>query len=760
MSSLPLSASSVARVASALLSVALLPVPAAAQDRERSASVAALDEVVVTARKREESLQDVPISIEAISGEALANQGIRDTAGLIGRVAGLSIQDGGPGYRGVYVRGVASERGNAPTTAFYIDESYVPAGAIVQSIVEPLYFDVERVEVLRGPQGTVVGGSSLGGAVQIINNAPDLARFSSAVGAELSSTTDGGMNYQMSGILNIPLAVDRAALRVAGSWRDRDGFIDRLVGPLNLQRQFTGASRRLEDVNGDQSRSARVALTWQATDALAIKPSFFLQRTEVDNFGSFDRPGSTVEQRRYFDVQEPVYDEARIGNLTVTYDFANAQLLSSSSRSVRKASFSEDGTDYLAEQFFRGVYLPNTFSPNYRETLFTQELRLVSRGEGRLSGVAGAYLEKFDRDVESIWVVPNLNATVPGSALFCPNNTCFNQVSDFDREQRALFGELNLRLTDRWTLTGGLRWYEFDIDSATVGAAPTSATEDGVSPRVSLSFKPGANSTLYATYSEGFRPGGPNRLLPAARIAPCQAQYAQAGITIPASGQIPPYESDALENYELGAKLRWADGRITTNAAVYRIDWVDIQQLYFPPFPCGFGSNQNFGKAKIQGVELDFNARPTETVSLFGGLNYNDAQIDEDVPALGVRQGLQIQNAPEWSGNVNLQVDFAGLGSPQAFAILTVRYTDDSLRDFEVSNPAKLQDSYTLVNARVGTTLAGWNVALFVDNLTNDDPGVMNFLSSFGPVPSRERMFAIQPRTFGISVRKNFQSEE
>jgi iron complex outermembrane receptor protein len=209
-------------------SLLALPMPVAAQ---QSSEDEASDAIIVTARKREEALQDVPISVAALSGDQLAQQGLSDTAELATAVPGITMQDGGPAYRSVFIRGVASERGNAATTGFYIDEAPAQPGGTVQSIVEPLYFDVARVEVLRGPQGTLFGGSSMGGTIRIINNAPDPSKEAAAVGGDASFTRDGGFNWQANGMVNLPLAQDVAALRIAGSYRKRDGYIDKIVAP-------------------------------------------------------------------------------------------------------------------------------------------------------------------------------------------------------------------------------------------------------------------------------------------------------------------------------------------------------------------------------------------------------------------------------------------------------------------------------------------------------------------------------------------------
>lgn len=767
--------------------------PANAQTAPQGTASAANEVVIVTARKRAEELQKVPVSIAAFSGPALEAQGITDTAKLVGHVPGVAIQDGGPGYRTIFIRGMGSDRGNAATTGLYLDESSLPPGGVAQAIVEPLYFDISRVEVLRGPQGTIFGGSSMGGTLRIISNRPDATRFSTSFGADVSTTSHSSdINHQFSVLLNLPLVEDRAAFRAVISNRHRAGFIDEIVAPAGFSgagRAPIGNSTIYSDVNTDDSLTARAAFLFKLTDRLTVEPSIFYQKTEGGGFAAFDRPGDSRTSRRQVFVPESLSDETRLTNLIVRYDFDNVEFLSSTSRSVRPSKYTEDITDYLKEVYapvvlgVLPVVTPTPFNGASDAESFTQEFRLSSKGDNRLNYVVGAYYEKTSADSSSYVAAPGF-ATALGQAFYdrviglggdvatananktyytnlanslFPGGVFVNTAGTFERTQRAVFGEADFDLTQRLNASVGLRYYNYELSSGVIRpAVVNSATtkEDGISPRVTLSYQATPDFLIYGTASRGFRPGGANGIFTAADITRCGAQYAAAGVGINSTtGQVQPYKSDSVVNYELGAKTSFAGNRFRVNGSIYRMNWSDIQQLYFPT--CGRASTQNFGKAEINGQEVEFQAKITPSFTVAGGFAHNDAQISQNIPQLGLVAGTKIQNSPEWTSNLNLQLAFQGPIGTRGTALFGIKHTDGSFRDFNqtAAFANRFQDGYTTSNARIALSRDKWTATLYVDNLTDESPGTFNFLSSGGIVPSRERMFTLQPRTFGINIR-------
>jgi outer membrane receptor protein involved in Fe transport len=727
-----------------------------------------ISEMVVTATKREASIQDVPMSVQALGETVLAERGIADMATLAASVPGLSLGDGGPGYRTLYIRGVTTEYGSAGTTGVYIDDSFVQPGGIVQTIVEPMYFDLERIEVLRGPQGTLFGGSSMGGTVRFITRKPDLKHFAAATGAEASTTEHGGFNYEVDGLLNVPIVTDRVALRMVGAYRDKDGYTDKQIGDFSdPERAGADSAQRVENVNGERFTAARIQLTAMATDRFEIRPSLLYQRTYSPSFGAFDRPPSD-DQRRGIEVAEPIEDELSLANLTLSYRWDDMQLMSSTSYSERDAWYEEDASDAVEEVvlpvFFglpRGLFFATTYDGDRTEKTWQEELRLSSAPDNALQWVAGLYYDEYDQDNGFHWFVPGFSDV----AFPVANDNFYQSESWLERKHQAAFAEITLPFAKRFTATFGLRWYRFESSTQSFnrdgefngGPQPDGpvllSEEDGFTPRVSLAFDTG-DQLLYATASKGFRPGAPNPRVPGVDTgSTCVQEFRDAGIEVSDQGDVEPYESDELWNYEVGARTSWAGGRFVANMAVYRMHWDDVQSLFIAP--CFFAATVNFGQARLTGVELDYDLAVTSQFELSGGVNYNESIISEDVPTLGVSKGDQMPSAPKWSGNVNGRFAFPLLGG-DGYALLTVRYVGESFRTFDHSDPRTFQESYTLIGGRLGLDRDTWHVSLFGENLGDDDPAVFHFLSSFFAPTSYVRMFPLRGRTFGVTVRKDF----
>jgi iron complex outermembrane receptor protein len=503
----------------------------------------------------------------------------------------------------------------------------------------------------------------------------------------------------------------------------------------------------------------RVALAYTPNDRLTITPSVFYQTLQAGSFSAQDNPPNDRTIRRRVAAPEQLSDDYILGTVKVEYALDDFDILSSTNYSERTPSFNEDGSDYLAETYLPlfglpSVYVTNSVLGSGEEKLFTQELRLATSGDQRLQFVVGAFYEDFSRDGSLLWTAPDLLNSLPFLASSIPGGLLFRQTTRFEREQISAFGEGSFAFTDQLKLSVGARYYRYSTTAQTDSNAPTSTDEDGISPRVSLSYQATPDALVYSTVARGFRPGGPNRSAPTANANACRAQYAAAGITIDANGAIDPYESDSLWNYEVGAKTTWAGGRLRANVATYLTEWDNIQQLYFPS--CGFGSTANLGKAEIRGVELDFNAQLTDAFSVYGGVNYADAELVDGIAALNVPAGTEVQNVPEWTVNLNAQYDFGGPFGSDASFVATYRFIDESYRDTDRTNPRKFQDAYDLINARLSFTRGNRTLAIYANNISDENPGVSNFLSTFGAVASRERMFTIQPRTVGVSLRLDY----
>jgi iron complex outermembrane recepter protein len=769
---------------------------------------AQLEEVVVTARKRAESIQDIPMSVSAYSGADLAAAAIHDFKDLAARVPGVSMQNGGAGYRTVYVRGISTEIGSAATTGLYIDETYVEPAGIVRTIVEPNYFDVDHVEVLRGPQGTIFGGSSMGGTIRVINREPDPSTLSSAFGSEVSATRDGDINYRVDGMLNLPLSDEKAALRSVVSYSELGGFVDRLVGDFSGPgRSAVGPVRRQEDSDGQTSLNARVSLGLYPTETLSLTPTFQYIKSRSDNFSAIDIEGSNTsglrQSKHYADLQEPLDDVTRIASLTAKLDLGFAELLSATSHVRREASFVEDLTNnfidtyqpsvvepflqFLADPSFTfpaGLWFPSRGVGESREKTWQQELRLTSNGEQALQYVLGVYYEdrttngEYDLRLQGFDDYFNGLGTPTGAAIatFAPADNFYTAGTEGTRRQYAVFGETSYQILRSLKLSVGARYYDYksgqktyDYDGLLNGGALPDATnpaarESGWSPRVSLAYAPTEDLNFYAQVAKGFRPGAPNYRVNAAS---CGEDLAGAGITFTAEGDIPGFKSDEIWNSEVGAKMQFLDKRLTLNQAFYRMDWSDIQSFVLLP-TCGFGYVANAGEARVYGSETELLARPTDNLSLSATLNYTRAELMQDSPATGGVKGDQLPSVPEWSASANIEYSFDVTDRTRGHAIVSYSYVDESFRDF-LNRPGRnalipgldvgarrSNDAYSMVNARLGVTRNNWTASLFVNNVFDVDPRIFWFASSFSYSQSFDRLFVPQPRTIGIGVRADF----
>lgn len=727
----------------AIAAAALAPISAHAQNDTDTASD---DTIIVSATRRDESVQDIPISVAAFTGEELFELGIRDFENLATGLAGVSLQEGGPGFRTVYLRGVGTGTiGTASTTGFYYDESYVEPGGLVLGIVEPLFFDVNRVEVLRGPQGTLFGGSSMGGTLRFISNTPVMDEFEGAIGADVSATEKGGVNYETNAILNLPLVEDRLAVRLTGNYRNDNGFIDRDIGTFSGPGgDPIGAVVREDNINDSEFIGFRGILEARPTDELMMRVTGVVQKTTSDALPVIDQvQGESLVQQRGFSFDDFLEDDFHLLNLLITYDFGNFELLSTSSWNQRSVDALEDSD---GDAFFSNdsifVRLPR------EEEALIQELRLISKLDGPLNFVIGGLYEDYSRARSTDF----FNGDPAGAST-----QFFSIAGETDRRQIAVYGEANYELTDSLTVTAGLRYYDYDIENNNTNANTIGETsETGVNPRFQIEYQASDDALLYASASKGFRPGDARQdlILDAdTTVAGCGAAL---GVNVNADGSLDGFESDSLWTYEGGAKTQWADGRVTANLAGYYTDWSDIQQFASFPDPCQVNFFlANVGGARIFGFEAEFDVQVSDAFSVFGGVGYTNAETTEDVPGSFLVEGSPLQNVPEWTGNVNAQYVMP-IGQYEGSALLSYRHVSQSSSTIIPSPNPPVQEGYGIVNFRFGLSNDDMLVSLYVDNLTNELPLRTFFASSLGAPRANERFFTERPRTYGISLRKDF----
>jgi outer membrane receptor protein involved in Fe transport len=761
------------RAAGAVLAaILLMSTPARAADPAPQEGAAVLPDIVVTAQKRNETLQEAPLSLTVLSAEALAEAGAQGFTDVAARIPGLAVNAAGPGRSSYSLRGIASIGGNAPTTGFYVDETpIVPSGGDgATATIDPDLFDLARVEVLRGPQGTLYGASSMGGTIRLITNQPKINTSESAFKAETSDTQGGGLNGRVDAMVNVPVADNLAALRVVGTYKRMSGFIDRAVGVWAQNTNPPGfpaypvspaaPTQVVRGVNTEERVGMRAALRVVPNENLSVTPALWYQQVNLGAPGDFDTPtgsaGGALVQARPFNVREPSNDHFLMGTLNVNYELGFGNLVSATSFIHRTLLTTEDQTEALEINLPQGRFLPSAYAPTVTTREFTQELRLAIAPAGSsLSGIVGAFFNNTNRHYDVNYVVPGYNARFANSPssiqLFGPgalSDINYSQNGDYAPKQKALFTEYNYKLSSQLTATAGLRWYQLQYttvrneDGLSNGGPSVSkgqARNSGFSPKGSLAYQIDPDALAYATVAKGVRPGGVNTDNLAAKG--CGQDYG-------------PYGPDSLWSYELGGKTRWLGGALTADGAVYFMRWSGTQQG--ETLPCSYQITQNAGAADVQGAELEVEAQLGRNVLVTAGAGYTKATLAEDAPNLGGVNGQQLQNVPLLNLNLGARYAFAITSAVRGFARADLQHVGQSYPDFARSDPATFQRAYTLVDLRGGALSGPWETNVFLNNVFNTRTYLSRFISDNYDASSRSRMFTSRPRTLGVSIQRSF----
>jgi outer membrane receptor protein involved in Fe transport len=701
-----------------------------------------LEEIIVTATKRETRLVQVPFSLHVISADELARTGARGFRDYMSKIPGASFSDVGYFDAKLTVRGISTDIYSEvrPLTAVYLDEVPVTdpgAHYIVQSPINPRLVDIARVEVLRGPQGTLYGASSMGGAIRVITHAPEFDQRSAFVETNVYSVAHGDLGGDLEGMLNLPLT-SRFATRVVGYVTSGGGFIDNV-----------GTAKH--DVNADQVLGGRVSGSYLASDRLSIQATISHQDRETDGLGI-----NNISQGRYRQLtmsEEALTDRWTVSNVVLTYELDDGQVISSTSFLDRWWRDVTDISGFL--DFFSAS---GTVTADHTQDLYelVQELR-VSKTRGALEWLGGLFYMKRDQTWDASFPAPGFDASTNGLATSfgLPDNLSIGRVT-YDHEHFAAFGELTYSFADSWTGTLGGRYFIISEDAvgnsvgllASGSAADSShARNSGFTPKVAVSYTPNAQMLVYATVSEGFRPGGPNFGVPEEI---CSDSLAAIGLTSAPE----TYDPDSLWNYELGARSVSRDGRLSASAAAYHMDWSDVQILAF--LTCGSGFMDTTGNAQSDGIEFELTFVPREGLEL--GLNgaYIHAELTRDIPSLGARSGDRMPGVPAIaaSGSVTWR---SAISSNLAYIISgDANYVDKTYGAFVPAASVRLTaPSRTLVSARVGLEGARWSGFVYCDNLF-DEYGIVNTVDDFGLHPGGDWYNVVRPRTVGVTLRASF----
>lgn len=740
-----------------LLSGCAFAQPAFAQS-EAGAEDGSGGDIVVTAQRRESRLQDVPQAVTAFGSETLERLAIRDTESLSRNTPSLTFTPVGPGESNIGLRGLSTDLGLAPAVAVYINDTPFDFRTDAFSGTPSIdLFDMQRVEVLRGPQGTLFGSSSTGGTIRYITNAPDPSGFDAHGEAFVNSVKGGGEGYGAKAAINLPIS-SNAALRLTGTYEKFAGYIDRYDATVaGLTSPQSDDALVEKNANGAEIFGIRGALRLEAGDDLVITPSLFFQRINGDN------PIATQSNLPGFGRASAIGDEPSrtdlfVANLTVEKNLGNIDLVSSSSYLRKKADSLHDYS-LLGYNIFGELAPFASRTPGTANT-YAQELRLTSSNSGPFNWIAGLYFSHTDQTLGEIFQGQAFSDLLDG--LFGPADgpvgpESYIYVQKTSEQQVAGFAEVNVKATDQLELIAGVRVYQLKNTLAATcrevipGILCGSDTPRGTakttsaSPRFTVKYQPIENATLYATVSRGFRAGGANAAVPVA-----------LGCSLAESaGQI--FKPDSVWNYEVGAKVETADRVLTLNGAAYRIEQKGIQLSI--PDPCGIQFYANAGDARIDGAELEMSLRPSRHVTISGQMSYTDARFS-NVPAdfgasAGYAEGDAIPETPRWKFSLSSELRQPVTGTWEAYARGSWQHVGKTPFGIDGAlNSGRFRPAYDIANFDIGAEGGALDVSLFVRNAFNKR-GVLGIGSGVtSTVPGVfENVTYVTPRTIGLSLR-------
>ena len=754
-----------AAVTAALLSV-FTPVAVTGQATENTASTV-LEEIIVTASKRGAvSVQDIAGSIQAISAQTLERTRVEGIEDYIKMVPGLTSVSSGPGQTQIVIRGVNANRiaHNAPQkralAGIYVDETPISLTGFNPDLG---IVDIERIEVLRGPQGTLYGGSSMSGTIRIITKQPDTEKFTGRLSTDTSFTKDGDMNYGFKGSANIPIS-DRFAMRVSGYYMEKGGYVDNV-----------DAAAFEEDYNDEETIGGKVQLAYLG-DVLNVTATVMYNEMEADGRPDEYLPPSTTDTALVMGALAPITNELQTvkafndnftnefssANITINYDFENVKLTSSSSY------FHVDVLNRLDDSLRTNFFFPgltfvsdliNTTSYNTK----VQEIRLSSTYESSLQWIIGGFYESnrtnyttTDPTTSAFLNLNDLFGAGPNDMLFgAAPNSLFDSTDKVKSEQFAIFGNASYNFTDALKLTLGFRWFDYKNDvfitasglvNGGVSVSQDTIKESDWVPKVELTYDITDDHMVYASYSEGYRLGGVNDFVPATAGTPpvsCADELNALG-TAPGS----PFTSDSLKSYEIGAKTSWLDNRLTANVALFFAEFEGIQSTV--SLACGFSQQVNAGTVENIGFEGDLTFQASEALMMRFGFTYVDAEVTSAVAGLNAEDDAP-PYVPEFSASGSIEY---GVPIWNGFGFIRgdIRYVSSSNNEFS-SLPTVLElDDYTIVDLTVGYEFNTWEFSLFSKNLFDD-----KIITNIDPDRVQPAQYSRgRPRTVGISVSKNF----
>lgn len=781
----------------ATLALAALPGIARAQGAAEEAAEG--NEIIVTATKRDQSLQDIPFSINAQTAEDIRKSGSTNLEDLSRNVAGLAIQNLGPGQSQVAIRGVSAgqivrdQPGVKEQVGIYLDESVISLSLFTPDLD---LFDLNRVETLRGPQGTLFGSGSVGGTIRYITNQPKIGKEEVTVEANINLVDGKDFGGSLKGVINGSLS-DKAAIRVVGYYTQYGGFIDALT-PTGIKK----------DVNDGERYGWRVSVNYQPTDNVEITPRLIYQKISTDGFNRQEvfnlyanpftttRPAVTFKERQQFLLlDEEFKDELLIADMTLKVGLGKADVTSVTSYTDRNILVSRDASALTGSVSVdlgfpaAAVLLPSNLRDTTKVRAFTQEVRLSSNGDGAFQWVVGGFYSTTDRIYAQRLPTPGYDAftdatlgagTSAGAANGFPRNSPFNSDLPYNLKQYAVFGEGSYDITEALTLTAGGRYYDYkEVRTITSGglfangdtAKVDRTSSNGFTPRVLLSYAANDDISINLQAAKGFRLGGVNDPLNASICTPADRAI---------FGGFQDYDDETLWNYEAGVKARGKG--FTFNAAAFYTDISNLQTT-LDAGSCSSRIVFNVPKAHSQGVEFELTAEPAKGLELGVSGTLLSSKFDSTVASgtgavlAGIRDGNRLASVPKFQISANASYSFPVKEGATGNITASVQHVgnrftqpsdqENNPRSFASGLPfggatgtrttvVNLQlPSYQLVNLSAGVDFDnGLSVIGYVNNLF-DENALLGFDRERG---GRARLgFNVNtPRTYGITVRKTF----
>jgi iron complex outermembrane receptor protein len=725
-------------LAGAAFAAFALPVASYAADAAADATKGStVQEVVVTAEKREENLKDVPQSVTAISGDTLDVKRAVTFEDYVTTVPGMNLISSQPGASRLVLRGI-NAGGVSATIGTYVDET--PYGSVTGlangAVLAPDLdtFDMQRVEVLRGPQGTLYGASSLGGLLKFVTNAPDPSRYSGKLEVDGDDTESGSAGGSVKGLFNAPLG-DEAAVRVGAYYSDQPGFIDDPV-------------RHARNVNDAHYSGVRLGFLYKPTDKFTIRLSAVGQDISSNGTSTEDvnpvtlKPlfGDLTQSRTFASPSKVAY---RIYNATETYDFGPANLTSSTSYATLRQDGDEDATAMYGPLLTGALGQPlgANVVQDLKQQKFTQEIRLASPAQ-TFEWLVGAFYtherNQLNQNLSAISLV-NPPQVVPGfgglEVISLPSN-----YSEY-----AVFANGDYHFTDQFDLAVGGRYSHNKQDESQVttgllvGAGSTvggSSSEGVFTFAVAPKYKLSDDTTLYARIAKGYRPGGPNALNPLVPAA------------VPRT-----FQSDSIINYEAGVKSDLFEKTVSVELTAFYITWSKIQLLADVD---GLGVNVNGGSAESKGVEGSFVWVPMQGLTLSGNGAYTQANLTADTPALlGGKDGDRLPYSAPVSASLSADYGRPLSDDVRGFVGASVRFEGRRRSDFDATIGQTSIPSYTAVDLRGGVDWHNYRAELYVKNL-GDERGILS-LGGLGSTPNGALQAGlIRPRTIGLSLSATY----